>query len=195
MKTLRQAVAPTVLAAALAAAAPAAGQEAALVPPENSAVTQYTEAFPTSRGPKDVHDGQGSRRSPGEVLGERNARRLDEQGADGREAAELAVKTAPPAASVQEDAGTQTPATSASPVDRAGGPNAQRSEQLDDRGVAGIGPVRDVSGVDGSSGLDSTLRQAFGTPGDSSDTLLLLIVLATAAWALAYGMRHRQRAS
>jgi hypothetical protein len=192
MKPLRQAAAPLAVAAALAVAAPAVGQEAALVPPENSAVTQYTEAFPTSRGPKDVHDGKGDRRSPGEVLGDRNARRLDRQGSDGREVAELVAETAPPPTRTQGDVGTPTGANGGPTGDRGGTPAGQRSGQVDDRVVAGVGPVRDVSGVDGSSGLDSTFRQAFGTS-DGNDTLLLLIVLGTAAWALAYGMRHRRR--
>ena len=63
-----------------------------VIPPDNSAVNQYTETFPTTGG-----DATGDRdpRSPEKVLGGSNADRLESLGPDGRAAAELATKTAP----------------------------------------------------------------------------------------------------
>src|ERR1044072_7272929 len=72
----------------LAILVPAAGAPAALVPPGNSAVTQYTESLPTPGGHKDTDKGNKKRqRSPEEALGARNARQLEAQGPGGRAAA------------------------------------------------------------------------------------------------------------
>src|SRR5262245_36327335 len=78
---------------ALVVAAPAAAEE--VVPPGNSAVNQYTEPFPTAGGNRDANTHRGRDLNPGKVIGEKNAKALDEQGETGRETAELAAETAP----------------------------------------------------------------------------------------------------
>src|SRR5262245_20501085 len=65
------------------------------VPPENSAVNQYTEAFPTAGGDREAHGQRGKNLSPGKVIGAANAKKLNEQGAAGRATAKLAADTAP----------------------------------------------------------------------------------------------------
>jgi len=86
---------PIVFSAALAALAlPAAATGASgVLPPGNSAVNQYTEAFPTTSGGKPI-GGDREQRSPGEVLGRRNAKRLESLGPQGRAAA-LAAASVP----------------------------------------------------------------------------------------------------
>src|SRR5262245_36077228 len=73
---------------------PAVSNAEYFVPPGNSAVNQYTESVPTAGGQKDVGKGQ-KQTKPAKVLGEDNAKRLEEQGEQGREAAEVAAATAP----------------------------------------------------------------------------------------------------
>jgi len=86
---------PIVFSTALAALAlPAAATGASgVLPPGNSAVNQYTEAFPTTSGGKPI-GGDREQRSPGEVLGRRNAKRLESLGPQGRAAA-LAAASVP----------------------------------------------------------------------------------------------------
>ena len=72
---------------------PAAAMAQVLVPPDNSAVNQYTETFQTAGGKAEVDDD--GKRSPAKTLGAENARRLEEMGPEGRAAAALAVATAP----------------------------------------------------------------------------------------------------
>lgn len=64
-----------------------------LVPPGNSAINQYKETLPAPGG--NVTADSGGDRSPAQVLGSENARRLEQLGADGRAAAALAASTAP----------------------------------------------------------------------------------------------------
>src|SRR3954454_20303165 len=67
-----------------------------LVPPGNSAATQYTEAVPTAGGPKATNSHkQGAGKSPKQVLGDHNAAKLDAQGPEGRQVAQVVAATAP----------------------------------------------------------------------------------------------------
>ena len=105
------------IAMALGAGTATAG-EGAVVPPSNSAATQYTEAFPTSGGDKKTD--QARHRSPSKVLGAKNAHRLDKQGPDGAAAAAVAAATAPsPPAPGIERRGHRAP-TSRPPSERHG---------------------------------------------------------------------------
>jgi hypothetical protein len=78
---------------AILAIAPAAAAGQRVIPPDNGAVNQYTETFPTTGGDA-TSDGEPP--PPEKVLGRRNAERLESLGPEGRAAAALAAKTAPP---------------------------------------------------------------------------------------------------
>lgn len=72
----------------------------AVVPPGNSAVNQYTETFPTARGAQTTkRKSRQKARSPREVLGRNEARKLAAEGPVGREVAQIVAATAPGAVS------------------------------------------------------------------------------------------------
>jgi hypothetical protein len=161
------------LAVAIAALAlPPTALAQRVVPPGNSAVTQYTETIPSAGG--SVARKHGRQPSPAKVLGNRNARRLQARGPEGREAAAVAAATAPvPAAS------TSLPETS--PGQPQTGPGTSPSPHSD--------PL-----PDGSSGLSRVIGEATGSS-DSGDLgiLLPLLILAAVLGSAAYFWRHRHR--
>jgi hypothetical protein len=77
------------LAGALAAPALAAP----VIPPDNSALNQYRETLPAPSGSQPTDSG--GDRTPAQVLGRDNAKKLEQLGSDGRAAAALAAATAP----------------------------------------------------------------------------------------------------
>jgi len=198
MKTSRTAFG-LLLAATAIAAAPAAAQEAPLVPPENSAVNQYTEAFPTAGGDKDAHDHDGGNRSPKKVLGSDNAKKLREQGPAGQATAELAAETAPSGVEtdvedtvVTTDESDETEAgAGARSGDGGGQSQSQGKESGQTRNTAEVRVV--VAEPDGSSGLSEVIARATGTSSTGGMGIFLpLLVLATILWAFAYLARHRR---
>jgi hypothetical protein len=186
-------------------ALPTAAQAEYLIPPGNSAATQYTEAVPTAGGPKATDPSKhGGNKSPKQVLGKGNAEKLDAQGPEGRAAAEVAAETAPGAVA-QTGAG----APSATPGHRAGSqPQTNGGDSGGGKGQAGGTPAGNGSShraataatlasqqiPDGSSGLGEVLGQATGSSDSGQLGLLLpLIVLATIAWSVAYVVRRRRQ--
>lgn len=210
MKTLRKGFVLLIAAVALAAVSPAAAQEGEeeLVPPDNSAVNQYTETFPTAGGDKDVNKGGARKPSPGKVLGGRNAQRLEQHGKAGREAARLAAETAPqvddaPAA----DAGNEESDAAAAVGSRneggsGGAGNRSDPSPADDggagKGERGTGPADpadtrlvNAPDVEGSSGFSEVLAQATGSTSSGQMGLFLpLLIVATLIWAIAFAMRR-----
>ncbi|HYP55935.1 MAG TPA: hypothetical protein VEQ41_06505 [Solirubrobacterales bacterium] len=199
MKTPRTAL--LMLLATLLLAPVAEAEE--LIPPGNSAVTQYTESLPTPRGQRDTESrgGKGDR-SPEEALGKRNAQRLEQHGSDGREAAEAAAATAPPTDAEPSDADDED----AAPTPPTGGAGTGGGEKpRPDAGAANASEPRGTgreprgAGVEepaGSSGLGEVLGEATGTSSDGETSWLLpLLVVAIAAWALTYATRQRRRVS
>jgi hypothetical protein len=185
----RTATAIGLLATAIAVSALPAGAAAEYyVPPSNSAATQYTETFPTAGGHRDSEQKGKGKRSPADVLGERKVRRLREQGAEGREIAEVVAATAPAAATVPQ------PETGAAPEgeQRDGGDrDGESRERPADDTLAGTGGG---TGPSGSSGLGEVLGQATGVSDAGELGLLLPLALAAAAaWALAFFLRKRNR--
>jgi hypothetical protein len=189
-------------------AIPGAAQAEYLIPPGNSAATQYTEAVPTAGGPKASNPSKhvGSK-SPKQVLGKGNAKKLDAQGPEGQAAAEVAAATAPVAVSA---GGEGNPPTSghASPGNAANGPGSGSGGS----GANGGGsPSHGASGntpgsttthdatlaseqiPNGSSGLGEVLGQATGSSSGQLGLLLPLIVLGTIAWSVAYVVRRRRQ--
>ncbi len=203
MKRLRKRALPsalaTVLALALAPTAAAQEPEGEVLPPENSAVTQYTEPFPTAGGNKDAHAHEGRDGSPGKVLGARNAHRLEREGSAGRAVAEFAADTAPaPARPAVDDEGGD-PAAGAGAGK--GGPGADKggpggAPEPASAPPEASRPTVEPPAASGSSGFGAVLAHAFGTsPSGGSGFLLPLLILATILWAAAYLSRQRQTAA
>lgn len=170
------------LAAALALA-PAAGAEEPLVPPGNSAVNQYTETFPTAGGDKDFE--KGGKRSPDKVLGERNAKRLERQGPEGRAVAEVAAETAP-----EEGLAPGDDSVTGS-VPGGGGNGADGGG--DRQAPAGGGAA--VEDPSGSSGIGEVLAQATGSADSGEMGLWLpLLIIAALVGSLAFLLRRTRGA-
>lgn len=183
-------------------ALPTAAQAEYLIPPGNSAATQYTEAVPTAGGPKATNPSKhGGSKSPKQVLGSRNAEKLDAQGPEGHAAAEVAAATAPSAVSGGGENASAAP-RHASPDQAANGSGSSGS------GSPGEGTSTDTPGSpagpeatlaaeqipNGSSGLGEVLGQATGSSSSGQLGLLLpLIVLGAIAWSVAFVLRRRKR--
>jgi hypothetical protein len=199
MKTLRNGLGLWAVAIAILAL-PVAAPAATVVPPENSAATQYTEAIPTGGGHQDTDKaGNGKKRSPAAVLGSHKAKKLEAQGREGREVAEIVAETAPETSALAAEAPAPEPSPEAAPApDASGGDNASLK--------AGVGPAKavDVPGESelavhrldipsGSSGLGEVLAQATGSSSTGQLGLLLpLLILATILWSLVYLRRQRR---
>jgi hypothetical protein len=190
------------LTAAIAAAfvPPLAAADEPVVPPENSAATQYTEAFPTAGGNRES-GGDGSKHpSAAQVLGTDRAHRLEAQGKAGREVAEVVATTAPnPSAHAQEAVGGE-PAPGSGAGSESHGAAPPGSQPGDEAG-APAGTPADASAAsgeapDGSSGLGEVLDQATGASSSGQlGVLLPIAIVAAIAWALAYLWRQRRRAA
>jgi hypothetical protein len=196
MKTLRTAFG-LVLAATvgLLAAAPAMAAEERVVPPENSAAHQYTEAFPTARGDKDAHAQRGRDLNPGKVIGSKKAKALSDRGEDGRDVAELTAETAPNPAPVEPV--VETTDESAAPPAGNGNGGGSGKDRAGDRGTSSapaprVETVR-VAPVEGSSGFSEVLARATGSGSSGGMGIFLpLIIIASVLWALAYATRQRR---
>jgi hypothetical protein len=198
---------PGLLVATLAIfALPNAAQAEYLVPPGNSAATQYTEAVPTAGGPKATNPSKhGGSKSPKQVLGSHNAQKLDAQGPEGRAAAEVAAATAPVAVS---GGGEGTPATpghaplgktangSGSGGSGSNGSSSPGREASSDTPGSPAGREATLAAEqipNGSSGLGEVLGQATGSSSGQLGLLLPLIVLGSIAWSVAFVLRQRKR--
>ncbi len=180
---------PPILAAVLMLALPSSALAGTVVPPGNPAAIQYTEAFPTSRGPTDAENsGRGT--SPQKSLGGRNARRLESEGRDGREAARVVAATAPPTGAAR--------ATGTSPASRrhSTGKGNEGGSGISQEGGGAAGPAAANPAVagHGGSGVGEVAGQATGLDSSEATGLLLpLVLLAILAWGSAYVLRRRKR--
>lgn len=200
MKILKTRIAlPAAVLAVMAAAPGAALAAEEVIPPGNSAATQYTEAFPTPGGDKKT-DEAAHHRSPVKVLGNGNANKLKQQGPDGQAAAETAAATAPAPVAAET---TVTPPTDESQSENpaGGGANTGSGKGGDDPGGQKGQPnpgntgakVAVVEVSDGSSGVGSAIEQATGLSTSGQSGLLLpLVILATIILSLAYLWRQRR---
>jgi hypothetical protein len=197
MKTpkTRLALLLTALAALFATPAAAAGVEEAVVPPSNSAATQYTETFPTSGGDKKT-DQKPSHRSPSKVLGSQNAHKLEKQGPEGQAAAAVAAATAPTSIATPG----QAPSShhngnggSGHSGNAGGGGGGNGGANTPSQGKGSPSDTEDVSPAAGSSGVGSAIGQATGlSSAGGSGPLLPLLILATILWSLFYFWRQRR---
>jgi hypothetical protein len=174
------------------------------VPPENSAANQYTESFPGAGGEK---GGKAKGATPADTLGARNAKRLEERGADGKAAAELAAETAPSqlptsgtsggegggdagnAAGGGTNAGTGTGTGGSGSGGSAGANGGSTSSG------GGTNVVDNVVKVDqpqGSSAVGHVVGQATGVGDGNVGIWLPLVILLTLAGSIAYAVRTRQ---
>jgi hypothetical protein len=171
--------------ATVALALPSAASADRVVPPGNSAATQYTEAIPTAGGPTDTGKGSGqSGRTPAKSLGSRNAQRLQAQGREGEAAAAVATETAPAPAATTEAPEIGAP-------EQGGG--ATRGGGAHRRSTAAE-PRTAIENPDGGSGLGETISQAAGASAPTGSDLLLPLAFAGAiAWAIAYLIRQRKK--
>jgi hypothetical protein len=202
MKTpkTRLALSLTALAALFATQAAAAGIEEAVVPPSNSAATQYTETFPTSGGDKKT-DQKPSHRPPSKVLGSQNAHKLEKQGPEGQAAAEAAAATAPTsiATPTQEQApsshhnGNGGSGHSGSAGGGGGGNGGGNTPSQGNDSASGTETAGPATEPTGSSGVGSAIGQATGlSSAGGAGPLLPLVILATILWALFYLWRQRR---
>lgn len=191
-----------VLLAALAVAAltafPSTALGGSLVPPGNSAANQYTETFPTTGGNAEAKKGK-HKVTAAEVIGAGNAKKLDSQGKQGREAAAVVAATAPPPAVTPVLAGGEGgQGTGGAKGDGGTGGKTTRA-----RGPAGNGavsggaqslPSSSSEEPGGSSGLGEVLGQATGSNSSGGTGLLLpLAVLATVIWSVIFLLRRNRR--
>lgn len=167
----------TAIGVAAALALPPATTAQTPIPPDNSAVNQYTESYPSARGDRHT-GGDWASRTPSQALGRRKARRLEAQGLAGEATATLVATTAPGSIDAAARPG-------------AGGGSAERGGGSGSVAANGqtYGPTLPV----GSSGLGEVLGQATGL--SATGVLLPLAILLTAAWALAYLWRRRYPAA
>jgi hypothetical protein len=195
MKALKTALGS--LAATIAVLAfPLAAQAEYLVPPGNSAATQYTEAVPTAGGPKASGKPRHNQaQTPDEVLGSHTVEKLDAQGPQGHAAAEVAAATAPSTAVAAPTASQHEAGRADDRGDsKSGGSGNGAAPRGSDGAAAGkeSPPAQQTAG--GSSGLGEVIGQATGSSSSGQLGLLLpLIVLATLAWAVAFFLRQRKR--
>lgn len=182
---------------ALAAIAlPASAAAETIVPPENSAVAQYTESFPTAGGQTDGNGPTRRDASPAKVLGAHNAERLGRRGPDGRAVAELAAETAPsPVPAPLPDARGGSGSGGGGGVAAIGAGRPGGASPADRSGVAHSrgGATFDVSETKGSSGPGTVLSAALGDrPGGIGLLLPFLLMLAFVA-SLTFAIRQRHR--
>jgi hypothetical protein len=190
-----------VMAISAALLAPPTAIAAGIVPPGNSAVNQYTQTIPTSRGNKEVR--QGGHGSPSKALGHKATKKLQKQGKDGRSTAELAAAGTPAAAAGSGSGsggggatgnggasgnGGSSPAGGGS-TGGAGGSGAQ--------GSGGVGSAKAIAAADdGKSGFNQVVGEVTGTSSSGDLGLLLpLAIIAASVWCAAYFWRHRRTAA
>ncbi|HET9676265.1 MAG TPA: hypothetical protein VFP21_02015 [Solirubrobacterales bacterium] len=168
-----------------------------VVPPGNGAATQYTEAYPTSGGNAvngdGINGGGGGHSNPSHVLGHHNAKKLEDEGQVGKEAARVAAETAP----AQGTGSTSTGSGGGHHGTAPGGSGGQNgSGGGGNSGVHTQSLVQHTGGPaesgSGSSGLSEVIGQATGSSSGDSGLLLPLILLAALVGSLAYAWRRRR---
>jgi hypothetical protein len=173
-------------AAVVALALPGFAAAESVVPPGNSAATQYTETFPTSGGNVETNEGISGERSPHRTLPKQTAEALEDEGPEGRAAAQLAADTAPTSAGDSE-AGSAAGGGAGSD----GGGDANQGQGQGQGGSQGA--VETVVEVpSGSSGFGEVVSHLTGSDAGEMGALLPLFLLAALIWAGATARRRHQ---
>jgi hypothetical protein len=169
-----------------------------VVPPGNSAATQYTEGFPTAGGNAKANSGINGDASPAKVLGSGNAKKLESKGAVGHEVAELAAETAPaPVSAEHASAKPNHHRHHANNGGGNGGSNGSAGGGTGGNGGGGSGSGQGEGGAvnagSGSSGFGEVLSQATGSSSGQLGLFLPLIIIGTVIWSLTYLWRQRRQ--
>ncbi|MDX6602262.1 MAG: hypothetical protein QOF13_1464 [Solirubrobacterales bacterium] len=194
MKTSKTIVLATAAALIAAVALPAGAAADYYVPPGNSAVNQYTESIPGAGGES---GGKKKDVTPAQALGAANAKKLEQRGQAGEEAAEVAAETAPSEDLFSTASGGSGGQGNGGGNQGGGGSTSGGSGGSSAGGASG-GPntsdsTIEVSQPSGSSGISSVLGQATGATDEGNIGLWLpLAILAILAGAIAYRVRLRQ---
>ena len=170
------------------------------VPPNNSAANQYTESFPGAGGES---GGKSKGVTPADTLGAGNAKRLEQHGAAGKAAAEVAAETAPPQLSSGGSSnastggsGNGTGAGNQGGSGTSGGGSGSGGTTATGGGGNGggssSGQGTNVDQPQGSSGLGHVLGQATGVGDGDLGIWLPLAILLTLAGSIAYAARLRR---
>lgn len=182
-------------------ALPASAAAESVVPPENSAATQYTEAIPTGGGQKDAgNSGNARKRSPSSVLGTKKAKKLEAQGPQGHAVAQIAAETAPSSVQATSEVAPEPAPHDEAPHGEAKSQNGNASTRSGSNVHAAqpqpVAPPPRLDASGGSSGMGEVLGQATGASSSGELGLLLpLFVLAALVWALLYGLRRKRPAA
>jgi hypothetical protein len=202
------------LALAMAALPATAGAES-IVPPSNSAAAQYTEAFPTAGGEKQVSGRKNKKRTPAKVLGGHDAHKLESKGKQGREVADFAAETSP-ASTPEVEPNGEAPEANEVPAGSKSSSGGKKKDGHPEEGAGGSGqgggsppgknpnggggtagtahPSAGVSEPSGSSGLGEVIGQATGSSSSGQLGFLLpLALVAAVVWALVFYWRQRRR--
>jgi phage repressor protein C with HTH and peptisase S24 domain len=188
---------------------PATADAESIVPPSNSAAAQYTEAFPTAGGEKQVSGHKNGKRTPAKVLGGHDAHKLESKGKQGKEVANFAAETSPAPTAVAEPSDVAPPSDESGPGSN---PPAAGKKSHAVAGGSGNGGGRGGNGKSanqgtsqsaapasvgepsGSSGFGEVIGQATGSSSSGELGLLLpLALVAATVWALVFYLRQRRR--
>jgi hypothetical protein len=177
---------------------PAVAGAETVVPPGNSAATQYTEAFPTSGGNTKTNSGINGDASPAKVLGSGNAKKLESKGQVGHEVADLAAETAPvqvtsEQSSANKPGGGHHRSNGKGNHHQTGGTGGGNAGTPQSGGGGAQGGDGGVSAGGGSSGFGEVLAQATGSSSGQLGLFLPLIIIGTVIWSLNFLWRQRRQ--
>jgi MYXO-CTERM domain-containing protein len=192
-----------------------------VVPPGNSAATQYTQAFPTSGGNVvsgtsiGQPNGGGGHKSPSKVIGKQTTEELESQGSEGKAVAELAAEGAPETSEPEPEPEPEEPAESSGGGASGGGSGgssggghhaAKHPASGPNQGAkAGGGKATQPSGTttnaadtaaaeaagNGSSGLSEVVGTATGANSGQMGVFLPIVLLGALVLALVFAWRRR----
>ncbi len=200
MTLLRTAIAITaMLAASVLPAAAHAEKETVVVPPDNSAATQYTETFPTSGGNAEVngginggHRGGGSGKdgSSGAGVSPETSEALQAEGADGNAVERLVTESAAPGSGGEAGGhDNHKQAGGAGGRDNSGGGSGRSGG-----GSGSSGPRGQAAGQSsGSSGVGEVVSHGTLSSSGGMEGFLPLILLVALVWAAFFAWRRRDR--
>jgi hypothetical protein len=181
------------------------------VPPSNSAVNQYTQNEPSAGGDR------AARKKPvvpAEALGDKNAKKLEKQGAAGKAAAELAADTDPRSVEAETSAPEPTPIEGPEATNSDAGNHPQAHQQKRKKAKAPTKNAHDqghpqkaapplgggdqppaaaaAPGSSGASASGEVVSHATGLSGADLGVFLPLVIIAAIAGAIAFVLRNRR---